>query len=177
MSVKIVIDPGHGGHDSGAGGPTGLEEATTALEISFLIADGLTNAGHVVKMTRQSDIFIELYNRCAISNNWEADYFISVHLNSNGSTAVGIETLYTSQSGHELADVIQDCLIEATGDVNRGVKERDDLYVLNGTDAPAVLLELGFISHPETEDKLRTQEYKQLLADTVVFAIKEYLQL
>ena len=59
--MKIVIDPGHGGHDSGAGGPTGLEEATTALEISFLIADGLTNAGHVVKMTRQSDIFIELY--------------------------------------------------------------------------------------------------------------------
>ena len=176
MSIKICIDPGHGGNDSGAGGPTGLEEANTALAISHLIANKLSDAEFEIKMTRTTDVFIELGKRCEIANKWGADYFVSVHLNSNGSTAVGIETLYTSESGRDLAITIQDVLIEATGDTDRGVKERDDLYVLNGTDMPAVLLELGFISHPETEANLKTTEYQQILADAVVIGIREYLE-
>ena len=175
MSTKIVIDPGHGGNDSGAGGPTGLEEASVALETSFLIVDLLGEFGYELHMTRMTDVFIELSKRCQIANDWEADYFVSVHYNSNGSTAVGIETLYTSESGKALAKPIQKALIEATGDVDRGLKERDDLYVLNGTDMPSVLLELGFISHPETEKKLRKKEYLHVLANAVVTGIREHV--
>ena len=177
MKVKICLDPGHGGNDTGAEGPTGLEEANTVLTLSLLLADVLTDQGFDVKLTRETDVFIELGKRCAIANDWEADYFISVHLNSNGSTAVGIETLYTSESGQDLAIPIQDCLIEGTGDTDRGIKERDDLYVLNGTDCPAVLLELGFISHPETEEKLRSKDYQRLLVECVALGIREYLEL
>jgi N-acetylmuramoyl-L-alanine amidase len=58
-----------------------------------------------------------------------------------------------------------------------GIKERDDLYVLNGTNMPAILVELGFISHPKTEQKLGTSEYKQLPVNAVTDGIKEYLVL
>ncbi len=175
MSVKIAIDPGHGGHDTGADGPQGLEEANTVLSISLLLADKLSDLGFEVMLTRETDVFIELGDRCSLANEWGADYFVSVHLNSNGQTAVGIETLFTSDTGEEFAAPIQNALIEATGDTDRGLKERNDLYVLNGTEMPAILLELGFISHPGTEEKLGTTEYKQLLVDAVAAGIQEYL--
>jgi N-acetylmuramoyl-L-alanine amidase len=105
--LKIVIDPGHGGHDSGAVGPEGLEEANTVLTLSLMLADSLADLGIDVLLTRESDVFVELYRRCEIANTWDADYFVSVHLNSNGSTAVGIETLYTSVTGRDLALPVQ----------------------------------------------------------------------
>ena len=162
MDIKICIDPGHGGNDSGAGGPTGLEEATVALELSSMLSDALNNLGIDTIITREDDEFIELGTRCDIANAWEADYFVSVHLNSNGPTAVGIETLYKTESGKKLATPVQEMLIEATGDRDRGLKHRTDLYVLNGTNMPAILVEVGFISHPETEESLRMKNIRKL---------------
>ena len=173
--MKICIDPGHGGHDSGAVGQNGLEEANTVLSMSIALADKFADVGIDTLLTRETDVFIELWQRCDISNRWDADYFISMHLNSNGSTAVGIETLYTSDTGKEIAESVQTVLIEETGDTDRGVKERDDLYVLNGTNCPAILIESGFISHPKTEEKLRTDEYKETLVNAVFVGMREYL--
>lgn len=129
------------------------------------------------RLTRSTDVFIELGERCSIANTWHADWFVSVHLNSDGPSAVGIETLYRGEIGKELAVAVQSTLITATGDRDRGVKYRDNLYVLNGTQMPAILLELGFISHPETEKKLRTPEYQGLLVKAVVEGIAAYLDL
>jgi N-acetylmuramoyl-L-alanine amidase len=173
--MKICIDPGHGGNDSGADGPTGLPEAKVILDISKRISEQLKGLGFTTKLTRESDVFIELAQRCSIANSWGANYFVSVHLNSNGPSAVGIETLYTSISGKEFASPVHKALIAATGDVDRGLKERDDLHVLNGTNMPAILLELGFISHPETESKLKTEDYKNLLTKATVEGIVNHL--
>lgn len=175
--MKICLDPGHGGQDSGAVGPNGLEESKSVLTISKKISHNLIGANLLTHLTRKSDVFIELERRCEIANSWGADYFVSVHLNSNGPTAVGIETLYTSSKGKELATPVQAAMIRETGDTDRGLKERDDLYVLNGTNMPAILTEGGFISHPETEKKLFTDDYLALLADAISSGILEYLRL
>ena len=175
--MKVVLDPGHGGNDTGAVGPTGLEEANTVLDLSEQIAIPLQHAGIDIRFTREIDVFVELEDRCAIANVWGADYFVSVHLNSNGSTAVGIETLYKSETGKKLATPVQEILITATGDTNRGLKKRDDLYVLNGTKMPAILVEAGFISHPKTEAKFKTGEYRRTVAHAVAAGILKFLGL
>jgi N-acetylmuramoyl-L-alanine amidase len=177
MKVKICLDPGHGGKDPGAVGPTGLEEANTVLDISHMISAILTSADIEVLMTRTTDVFIELDKRCEIANDWGANYFVSVHLNSNGSTAVGVETLYKSDTAKGLAVPVQNALVIATEDVDRGLKYRDDLYVLNGTHMPAILVEGGFISHPDTEEKLGSKEYQEIIADAVVEGIFNYLDM
>jgi N-acetylmuramoyl-L-alanine amidase len=177
MSVKICIDPGHGGHDPGAVGPTGLTEASVALAISLKLSDNLNAIGVDTLMTRSTDVFIELGTRCKIANDWKADYFVSVHLNSNGSSAVGIETLYKTNNGKALASPIQESMIVATGDTDRGLKQRTDLYVLNGTNMPAALAEVGFISNPGFEAKFRTDDYRQLVADAIAAGLADFLHL
>ena len=175
--MKVAIDAGHGGYDPGAVGPTGLEESKLVLTISKLVADWLEVMKQEVLLTRESDVFVELEQRCDIANSWGADIFVSVHANSNGSTAVGIETLYTTENGMELARPIQEELIKGTGDTDRGLKERNDLYVLNGTLMPATLTEIGFISHPETESKLRTTNYQGLVAGCITRGIATFLSI
>jgi N-acetylmuramoyl-L-alanine amidase len=175
--MRIVLDPGHGGHDPGAVGPSGLEEAPVALALCELVAAELEGYELEVKMTRETDVFIELAKRCEIANDWKANYFVSVHANSNGPSAVGIETLYTSETGKALALPVQRTLVEYTGDVDRGLKERNDLYVLNGTNMPAILAEVGFISHPATETKLKSFAYRETLADAITLGVVEYLKL
>lgn len=173
--MKICIDPGHGGHDPGANGPTGLDEAPVALTISLKLAEELAGEGIQTKLTRSTDVYVELGYRCQIANDWGADYFVSIHLNSNGSTAKGIETLYTTQNGKALAEPIQQALIDTTGEVDRGLKERNDLYVLNGTAMPAVLVEVGFISNPGTEKEFRDGEYLDALAEAIAEGIIHFL--
>jgi N-acetylmuramoyl-L-alanine amidase len=175
--MKICIDAGHGGDDSGAVGKAGLEEAPTALSISYYVNEGLMEKGYITLMTRMDDEFVELGDRCEIANDWEADYFVSIHLNSNGSTARGIETLYTSDKGKALAAPIQRKLVEVTKDTDRGLKYRDDLYVLNGTYMPAILVEVGFISHPDTEVLFNWDDYKRMVAEAIVDGIVEHLPL
>lgn len=175
--MKICVDAGHGGSDPGADGPTGLNEAPVVLDLAIKVADYLEYLGCEVRMTRTSDKYVALDVRCEIANNWGADYFVSIHCNSNGSTAVGVETLYASDSGKELATPVQKYMLEKTGDVDRGLKHRTNLYVLNGTDMPAILAEVGFISHPETESKLKTSDYKVAIAKGIVKGIAEYLGL
>lgn len=174
-SIKICIDPGHGGNDSGAGGPTGLEEASVALDLSSKLSDALNEIGVDTILTREDDTFIELGERCDIANEWEADYFVSVHLNSNGPTAIGIETLYKSENGKKLAAPVHEALIEATADVDRGLKYRDNLYVLNGTNMPAILVEVGFISHPDTEEQFRSEGYREVVVGAIVDGLAKYL--
>jgi N-acetylmuramoyl-L-alanine amidase len=177
MNYKICVDPGHGGKDPGAVGPTGVEEASVALLIAGKVVNGLQDLGMQTLMTRTTDVFIELGDRCAIANDWYADYFVSVHLNSNGGDAAGIETLYKSDKGKAVAKPVQEAMVMATEDKDRGLKYRDDLYVLNGTNMPAILAEVGFISNPDFEILFDTDEYQEILADAIVSGLAAFLGL
>ena len=93
---RIVIDPGHGGHDTGTIGPTGLEEKQVVLDVGLKLKKLLEqNTGCEVVMTRSDDTFIPLEERTAIANEKSADLFVSIHANaSRDMSARGIETYY-----------------------------------------------------------------------------------
>jgi N-acetylmuramoyl-L-alanine amidase len=101
---KIVIDPGHGGKDPGAIGPSGLKEKDITLSIARILRDKLTKAGYKVVMTRDSDKFISLWKRIYIANRENADLFISIHANSSRSRrASGFEVYYLAPASDEEA--------------------------------------------------------------------------
>jgi N-acetylmuramoyl-L-alanine amidase len=146
-----------------------------ALAISKLLALELEAYGITTHLTRPNDVFVTLDERCDLANTEGSHYFISIHLNSDGPEAEGIETLYASDYGKALAGPIQKALIEATGEKDRGLKYRDNLWVLNGTRMPAVLVEVGFISHPVFEAKFRTTDYQGLLAKAISRGVLKHL--
>jgi len=168
----VVIDAGHGGLDTGA-----LRGATTEKEITLNIAKKvktiLKEAGmKKVILTRSEDKTLALDERVQIANDKKANIFVSIHINASVKTEIkGIETHYYSQSGYEVAKVIHKELIENINSEDRGLF-KSKFYVINHTKAPAVLLELGFISNDQertalTSDKRQTDS-AQAIADGII---------
>ncbi len=160
---KICIDPGHGGSDPGAVGPTGLKEKDVTLRVATVLKNCLVEYGTAtVKMTRSSDVDVSLDQRCQIANNWGAHRFISVHFNSTSTSSVnGTETYYYtygSSTSKNLATCLQNRLVQALGLTNRGVKTAS-YYVLKYTSMPAALTESSFISNPYEEARLKNSSY------------------
>lgn len=173
MAKKFVIDAGHGGKDAGAVNG-GLYEKDVALKVAKLLGEELEKRGHNVVYTRVDDTFIELSDRAKISNNSNADYFVSIHCNSaENKTAEGVETWY-HKAGKALAQSVQNELAKIDGVKDRGIKG-GEFYVLKHTKAPAILIELGFISH-EAEKKLLFKEfYQRDLCNKIVTGIIKHV--
>ncbi len=186
VKTKIFIDPGHGGSDRANIGPTGYVEADGVLSISLMLKDFLERLGFKVKMSREKDETVVLRERSIMSNNWGADLFVSVHTNAFHDPKVGgLEIFYPF--GHkdclEWSNLILKDLEEETGWLNRGAKTRlvtaqnspiynKDYYsVIRETKAPALLLELGFHSNPEEEDKLKKKCFRESLASTIALSL------
>lgn len=161
--TKIFINPGHDiDLDSGAVNPnTGRRECDVARDAGKLLACYLQTAGCEVRTLQNDDLGLV----CAESNAWGADIFVSLHCNAFNTQARGTETLYKSFNGQQLANDIQSQIIRSINTVDRGVKERQDLWVLNGTDATAVLVEMAFIDNDEDLALLNND------LDTIVRAI------
>ena len=175
--MTVVIDPGHGGHDSGAVGPTGLKESGVNLRVSLSVGSLLVRAGIPVSYTRTDDRFVAINARWKQANKEDADYFVSIHCNSDGPSAEGIETLVEENRGesYELALLVQNQLIKVTDERDRGIKARPDLGVLAGTEMTAILVEIGFISNAKTEAKLRTNDYVQRIVEALADGIALHL--
>lgn len=220
----IVIDPGHGGHSSGAVGPTGYKEKDLVLAVSKEVKKILDRESRIsVVMTRETDVFKGLGERTALANKIKADLFVSIHANAvwgkaRRKVARGVETYflgeaqtdedralaikenedikYESEYGdaailelilsdltqtlyqkesHNLASLIQGRLIRSTGWTDRGVKQ-NNYYVLRLCYMPAVLVEIGFISHPEEERLLKNKERQREIAREIAEGIKEYIR-
>ncbi len=160
-TVKIYIDPGHGGSDSGAVGPTGLKEKDINLNIAINIKRILQNHGINAVLTRQDDSRMELAARVKVANDNKADYFISIHTNSSSnSEAIGTETFAfaNSDSGTKLADAIQRALVSEINLTDRGVKY-ESFFVLKNTKMPAVLVEVAFINNPGEGKLLKDKNF------------------
>lgn len=168
--MKIVIDAGHGGKDAGAVNG-GKYEKAVALATAKILKKELEGVGHTVILTRETDVFLELSERCKISNQANADLFISLHCNSStNKTAQGIETWKYVSSNNPYAVNVQKRLIEATGAKDRGVKD-GTFYVLRGTKCKAILVEMGFISYDEESVKLFKTYYQTTIAKAIVQGI------
>lgn len=175
--LKVCIDAGHGGQDSGAVAKGYFEKDITlnlALKVGALINDKVD-----VVYTRNNDTHISLLDRCKVSNKADCDYFVSIHVNSaTNKEASGIETFIYTNTGSKatnLANNIQNALIKSTGAKNRGVKTSETLYVLKHTIAPAVLVECGFISNHEESELLFDDDYQNKIANAIVTGIENTL--
>jgi N-acetylmuramoyl-L-alanine amidase len=174
---KVVLDPGHGGNDPGAIGAMGTKEATVVLAISLKVGNILVKNGVETIYTRTSDKTQSLQQKCDVSNAAKPDFFISIHANSyTSSTVSGIETFYSSgnAAGAKLAQAVQTELIKETGRVDRKVKTAG-FYVLNNTDATAILVETSFLSNKEEEKLLGTNAYQDKLAKAISTGILKSL--
>lgn len=182
----IVIDPGHGGSDSGAVGSTGLMEKNVTLPIAMYLKKDLEEQGAKVLMTRTTDVDVygpyasgvdELQARSDVANNNHADIFISVHINSfNSPNAIGIATYYYDKTAYDtrLATDIQNQIAGEPGfGGSRGI-QFGNLYVLRHTTMPAVLVELGFISNPTEESLMRQPSVQQDFARRITQGVLNY---
>ena len=173
----VCIDAGHGGKDPGASNGM-LEEKNIALDIARKTNNILNHWGIDTVMTRDEDVFVKLEDRADIANNNDCDLFLSIHINAHkNSNANGIETYCYpgSTEGNDLANIVQDKLMENTNEVDRGVKEAE-FVVLKETSMPAVLAELGFITNPKTLGKLSKDYINFLKAYSLAKAIKKYVE-
>ena len=161
--MKVFLNPGHapnGNPDPGACG-CGLRECDIAKSIADLVESYLTAAGVEIVGNLQID---GLYDIVSASNRTDADVFISIHCNACNGNANGTEVwhYYGSGEGEKLADCIQNQIVDALGTVDRGVKGAKPgvhgLYVLNNTDAIAVLVELAFIDNESDAALLRERQ-------------------
>ena len=178
MAYTIVLDPGHGGSDPGAVNGK-KHEADANLAIAKKVGAKLKAKGYNVKYTRTKDVYFSLEERCRMSNNWDADLFVSIHCNSaTNKEASGIETWRYSTVGRmtkNLANNVQTELISATGWKNRGVKTSSTLYVLKKTIASAVLVEAGFLSNDAECKKLFSETWQNKIANGIVKGIEKTL--
>ena len=193
LNKVVYLDAGHGGYDPGAS-YFGISEKSLTLAIQSRVKAKLEAEGYQVVTTRTSDTYVDLTDRSRAANASESDIFVSIHINASGSSAAqGIETYYYQpyaeypsrinatyhanptrlNMSDTLANAIQSSLINATGAQNQGVK-RQTFAVLRETTAPAVLLELGFLSNPQEAARLNTSAYQETLANAIVAGIKRY---
>ena len=164
----ICIDPGHGGTDSGAVGAYSQEKNIT-FAIARRVQSLLSAQGTTVVMTRTSDV--DVYGP-----NAGADAFISIHIDSSDSSeSGGVTAYYTSGSpdGQRLATDLHAANMKATTFDDRGVRTAN-FYVLNHTDMPATLLELGFMSNPAEEKTLNTDAQQQSFAESIVDGLSKF---
>ncbi|AWM44224.1 MULTISPECIES: N-acetylmuramoyl-L-alanine amidase [Bacillus] len=163
--VKIFIDPGHGGTDSGATG-NGLQEKAVTLEIALALRTILTNEyeGVSVTMSRTSDKTVSLTERTDAANSWGADYFLSIHINSGGGT--GFESYIYPGVGAPTStyqSAVHTQVIQASGFNDRG-KKTANFHVLRETSMPAILTENGFVDTSADANKLKTASFIESLA-------------
>lgn len=165
----IVIDPGHGGSDPGTiKNVLGVYEKEIVLEIGLRLGELLEEAGALVVYTRTDDSYVSTFDRPKIANLANAELLVSIHANSyEGTSARGVETLYNPLylENFRLAQSVQSELAGYIEAVNRGVRPRTDLAVLNQAEMTAVLVEVGFVSHEEEVVLLTSSEYQQKIAD------------
>ncbi|MGM8215131.1 N-acetylmuramoyl-L-alanine amidase [Bacillaceae bacterium W0354] len=179
--INIVIDAGHGGKDSGAIVKSPLVyEKDIVFPISLNIKERLERLGANVILTRSTDDYIDLDERVELSKNQYNDLFVSIHANaSSDSNAYGSETYYSEGKsdnvveGRLLATTIQQQMLQMAEVYNRGAKA-SDFRVIKNNSAPAVLVELGFMTNSNDLKKLTDPNYQQLYADSITQGIINY---
>lgn len=170
----IVLDPGHGGKDSGTIGSSNSLEKNLTINTALLLGKKLESAGAKVVLTRTDDTFITLQNRVAISQSYKADAFISIHYDSNKDAQIsGITSYYYSADQKALANSLHKSIIEATNMVDRGLR-KNNYFVLRENSQPASLLELGFLSNPSEEKTVGSKHYQETISTAIYQGIQDY---
>jgi N-acetylmuramoyl-L-alanine amidase len=189
----VVIDPGHGGLDEGARSAA-LKEKEVALDVALRMEACLQREGVTVVLTRRTDVRMRLRERLAIADGFEYPIFVSIHFNQSPfRSASGVEIFYAPRNGsewmwagffnapesqvnvesRELAGFLGTSLEARTQASHRGIQRRA-LFLVQHARGPAVLVEGGFLSHPQERQRLGRPEYRQVLAEALAEGVVEY---
>jgi N-acetylmuramoyl-L-alanine amidase len=194
----VVLDPGHGGQDSGAM-CGGVMEKDLTLDVARRVDRLLDSEGVATLMTRLGDSYLSLADRAAFGNRVKDSIFISIHFNEdNKPVASGVETYYATHQiassstlaswlpffsqppsnspkpeSQSLAGFIQEALVARTRSVDRGTQAKQFFVIANVT-SPAVLIEGGFITNTDELSKLASEDYRDQLAAAVSDGILRY---
>jgi N-acetylmuramoyl-L-alanine amidase len=194
----VILDPGHGGQDSGAM-CGGLLEKDLTLDVARRIDRLLDSEGIATLMTRLGDTYVPLADRAAFANRVRNCIFVSIHFNEdNQPVASGVETYYAAHQitsgsslaswlpflwrplsdlpnpeSQSLAGFIQEALVARTRAMNRGTQARQFFVIANVT-SPAVLIEGGFLTNKEDISKLTSEDYRDQIAAAVADGILRY---
>ncbi len=204
----IVLDPGHGGHDLGSVGPSGLAEKSVTLALAKRLKDILTETC-TVHLTRDGDYWLNIEKRTAVANHHRADIFISLHAGGSfhhkargmaifyfgRGTSQGLapqEETFAVEDGENptlwdhiqfmhakknqfLANLVHKELAARLNPMNRGIHKAPCL-VLSGADMPAILVEIGYVSHPAEEKELRDPGIISAAAKAIGQGIREFFR-
>ncbi len=194
----VVLDPGHGGKDSGAM-CGGVMEKDLTLDIARRVDRLLDSEGVATLMTRVGDSYVSLADRAAFANRAKESIFVSIHFNEdNKPVASGVETYYAAHQinsdsafaswlpffsqppsnspkpeSQSLASFIQEALVVRTRSVDRGTQAKQ-FYVIANVTSPAVLIEGGFITNKDELSKLVSEDYRDQLAAAIADGVLRY---
>ena len=194
----VVLDPGHGGEDSGAM-CGGVMEKDLTLDVARRVDRLLDSEGVATLMTRLGDSYVSLADRAAFGNRARDSIFISIHFNEdNKPVASGVETYYAAHQinsgstfaswlpffsrppsnspkpeSQSLAGFIQEALVARTRSVDRGTQAKQ-FFVIANVASPAVLIEGGFITNKEELSKLASEDYRDQIAAAVADGVLRY---
>ena len=189
-STCIVIDAGHGGSDPGKIGINNASEKDINLEIALKLKEIFEENNVKVVMTRDSDEGLysesatnkkaeDMQNRCKIIDEADALFTLSIHQNSYTTPDIkGAQVFYygQSQKGKELAEFLQNALIEQVDPENhRLAKANESYYLLKKTSTPTVIVECGFLSNPTEAELLLQKEYQEKLVNAIYSGASAYL--
>lgn len=172
----IAVDAGHGGSNTGAGGPSGSSEKELALKLALELRDQLRKEGAKVMMTRDKEMFVDNKDRILMYRDSTPDLLLSIHLNSSSDpiNISGTSVFYRYEGFRAFGHAIYKRLLE-TGLKDYGNNGSFN-FMLNGpTEYPNALIETLFLSNPEEEEKMLDEKFRKLLAEKIVQGIKDFL--
>jgi len=178
--ITILLDPGHGGKDSGAFGPNGYAEKEATLIIARFLQQELMQLGATVQLTRSSDTYISLEDRVKLIEQIQPTVSISLHYNSlpDGGDPVkimGVSSYWYHTQAEDLASFLENYIVHQLKRNSYGVYW-DNLALTRPTIAPSILLELGFMINPEEFEWILDQGEQRKLAHTIAHGIQEWFE-
>lgn len=185
----IIIDAGHGGFDPGKVGVAGSLEKDINLSIALKLEKVLMDSGYQVIMTREDDRALchesdsrkkmsDLKSRVSMINENSPALTVSIHQNSYSAGTKGAQVFYykDSEESHEFATVLQNTVKERIADGNHRVeKGNDSYYMLKKTEGIFAIIECGFLSNPQEEKLLKSDDYQQKMAEAIAEGIENFL--
>lgn len=183
--MRICLDPGHGGEDSGAVGPAGAQEKSVVLSVALHLERALVEMGHQPFYTRVDDRYLSLPGRCDHANAEGADLFLSIHANAAAAAQAHGFEVWTSPGwtpadpwATEIWNSIRESfpLLRGRVDTCDGDPDKESkFYVLVNTHMPAVLIETAFISNPAEERKLTDPGWRLRMAGAIASAVYRHV--
>lgn len=174
--IVVVVDPGHGGKDSGAPGLRGLLEKDVILPIGLRVKSILEQNNIQVVMTRDADFFVDLKPRVDLAERVNATLFVSIHANSiDGRPDVNGLEVYYYDSGYALAETVRKTILQNISTIKDRGTRKARFYVLRKSSMPSILVETGYMTGVEDNPRLGTREYQNRMAEAIARGVLRYL--